>query len=87
MKLARWADLCPKGSGKTSSVPQLGSLDGMGKSGRWKLTSSLGVFWKVDLPSSGVFMEGEPRGFLMGFLDNVYQMRSARTENLVGGSS
>lgn len=24
MKLARWADLCPKGSGKTSSVPQLG---------------------------------------------------------------
>ena len=29
MKLARWADLCPKGRGKTSSVPQLGSLEQM----------------------------------------------------------
>lgn len=25
MKLAQWADLCPKGRGKTASVPQLGA--------------------------------------------------------------
>ena len=57
MKLAHWADLCPQGRGKTSSVPQLGSLE-------WESQGEAETLWfgrrSSELRSLHGF--GEPRG-------------------------